>query len=211
VNRRNFLVAGASAVVQATRAQKVHSVIGRLSETATAPAEYQLTIVPYTLDIGPRVSVRTVAYNSQVPGPMLKLREGIPFSIDVTNRLSWPEIVHWHGLKTYSINYGAMEEGSPMIGPGETHRYHLFPQPSGSRCYHTHASAYDDLSRGTYSGQLGFLSIEGRQLQEQVDREIVLVMHHWEPAFVPIVERMREQSANSPLTTGSDAAIDTPP
>ncbi len=106
MNRRKFLVAGASAVTQATLAQKVHPAIGRLSEAA--PADYQLMIEPYTLDIGPRVSVRTVAYNSQVPGPMLKLHEGIPVSIDVTNRVSWPEIVHWHGLKTDSFNDGAM-------------------------------------------------------------------------------------------------------
>lgn len=202
MNRSNFLVAGASAVVQATLARKANAVIDRPRETT--PADYHLTIEPCTLDVGPRVSVRTVAYDGQVPGPMLKLREGIPVSIDVTNRVSWPEIVHRHGLKTDSINDGAMEERSPMIGPGETHRYHLYPQPFGSRWYHTHASAYGDLSRGTYTGQFGFLSTEGRQLQEQVDREIVFVMHHFEPAFVPMVEGMREQSTNSPLTNGSD-------
>src|SRR6202012_1474404 len=36
------------------------------------------------------------------------------------------------------------------------------------------------------------------------DQEINLAIHHWEPSFVPMVETMREQSANMPLTSGSD-------
>jgi FtsP/CotA-like multicopper oxidase with cupredoxin domain len=31
-----------------------------------------------------------------------------------------------------------------------------------------------------------------------------LAIHHWEPGFVPMVDAMREESANHPLTTGSD-------
>src|SRR6202012_602406 len=36
------------------------------------------------------------------------------------------------------------------------------------------------------------------------DQEINLAIHHWEPSFVPMVETMREQSSNMPLTSGSD-------
>ena len=35
-------------------------------------------------------------------------------------------------------------------------------------------------------------------------RDVNLAIHHWEPSFVPMVETMRQQSANMPLTTGSD-------
>ena len=49
-----------------------------------------------------------------------------------------------------------------MIPVGTTHRYSFTPKPSGTRWYHTHASAFDNLSIGTYSGQFGFLLIEGK-------------------------------------------------
>jgi FtsP/CotA-like multicopper oxidase with cupredoxin domain len=170
---------------------------------AAAKADYTLRIAPCTLEIGPGATVKTLAYDGRVPGPLLRLREGVPVTIDVTNGGTDPDIVHWHGLAIDSLNDGAMEEGSPMIAPGETHRYRFTPRPSGTRWYHTHASAYGNLAAGTYTGQFGFLLIEGKDQPARYDQEINLAIHHWEPSFVPMVETMRQQSANTPLTTGS--------
>ena len=46
--------------------------------------------------------------------------------------------------------------------------------------------------------------MEGKEQPAQYDQEINLAIHHWEPSFVPMVQTMREQSSNMPLTTGSD-------
>lgn len=167
-------------------------------------ADHTLRIEPCNLEIGPGVSIRTLAYNGKVPGPLIRLREGVPVSIDVTNAASEADIVHWHGLAIDSLNDGAMEEGSPMIGAGKTHRYTFTPRPAGTRWYHTHAGAYGNLAMGTYTGQFGFLLIEGSQPMPHYDMEVNLAIHHWEPSFVPMVETMRAESANMPLTTGSD-------
>lgn len=170
----------------------------------SAQADHTLRIEPATLEIGSGVTVRTIAYNGQVPGPLLRLREGVPVTIDVTNAGTADDIVHWHGLAIDSLNDGAMEEGSPMIPAGQTHRYTFTPKPAGTRWYHTHAGAYGNLAAGTYTGQFGFLLIDGKEPSPQYDQEVNLAIHHWEPSFVPMVETMREQSANMPLTTGSD-------
>jgi FtsP/CotA-like multicopper oxidase with cupredoxin domain len=167
-------------------------------------ADHTLRIEPCELEIGRGVTVKTIAYDGRVPGPMLRLREGVPVSIDVTNAASSADIVHWHGLAIDSLNDGAMEEGSPMIAPGETHRYTFTPKPAGTRWYHTHAGAYGDLAKGTYTGQFGFLIVEGAQPLPHYDMEVNLAIHHWEPSFVPMVETMRAASANVPLTNGSD-------
>lgn len=167
------------------------------------PADHRLVIEPCTLDIGRGVSVKTVAYNGQVPGPLLRLREGIPVSIDVTNNSNHPDIVHWHGLFTDPLNDGACEEGSPMISAGQTFRYRLTPRPAGTRWYHTHTAAFDDLTIGTYTGQFGFLLVEGAESQPAYDLEVNLAIHHWEPSFVPMASIMREQSVTQPLTSGS--------
>ena len=169
-----------------------------------AKADHSLRIEPCTLEIGPGVSIKTLAYNGQVPGPLLRLREGQPVTIDVTNGGTDPDITHWHGLAIDSLNDGAMEEGSPMIGVGQTHRYTFTPKPSGTRWYHTHAGAYGNLAMGTYTGQFGFLLIEGSEHPGDYDQEVNLAIHHWGPSFVPMVETMRMESANKPLTTGSD-------
>jgi FtsP/CotA-like multicopper oxidase with cupredoxin domain len=174
---------------------------------AAKKADYSLRIEPCTLEIAPGVTVKTTAYNGQVPGPLLRLHEGIPVTIDVTNASANPDLVHWHGLAIDSLNDGAMEEGSPMIASGAQLRYSFTPKPVGTRWYHTHSSAGTDLSKGTYSGQFGFLMVEnksGFQAKGAFDQEVFLAIHHWEPHFVPMVETMRQASANAPLTTGSD-------
>ena len=200
MNRRNF-ISSAGALL----ASRSLSALAPLPvKQGTAKADYSLRIEPCTLEIAPGVSVKTLAYNGQVPGPLLRLREGVPVTIDVTNAGPAADLVHWHGLAIDSINDGAMEEGSPMIPAGGTLRYSFTPRPSGTRWYHTHASAFDDLAAGTYGGQFGFLLIEGKEQPARYDQEINLAIHQWEPSFVPMVETMREQSANMPQTTGSD-------
>ena len=172
---------------------------------ANAPvADFTLDIAPYLLEASPKHRFPTVAYNGQVPGPLLRLRQGVPVTIDVTNATENADIVHWHGLTTDSLNDGAMEEGSPMIPPGGHLRYRLTPNPAGSRWYHTHAGAGANLGIGTYTGQFGFLLIDGTGDPGHYDQEVFLAIHHWQPSFVPMVETMQAESANHPQTSGSD-------
>ena len=176
---------------------------GIATETTTTP-DLRLRIEPCNLEIGPGVKIDTVAYNGQVPGPLLRLKKGRSVSVDVTNSTGTADLVHWHGLTTDPINDGAVEEGSPLIRPGETLRYHLTPQPSGTRWYHTHAMAMGDLSLASYTGQFGFLLVDGGAEPGNHDHEVNLAIHHWGPHFVPMVETMREASQNVPQTSGSD-------
>lgn len=174
------------------------------SKTPLHAADHSLAIKPCTLEISPGVTIKTTAYNGQVPGPLLRLRQGLPVTIDVSNETANEDIVHWHGLTTDSLNDGAMEEGSPMIPAGGHLRYTLTPNPTGSRWYHTHNGAGANLAIGTYTGQFGFLIVDGAGDPGHYDQEIFLAIHHWEPSFVPMVETMQAESANHPQTSGSD-------
>jgi FtsP/CotA-like multicopper oxidase with cupredoxin domain len=179
---------------------------GAPAQTASsaAPSDLKLRIEPCRLEIARGVMIETVAYNGQVPGPTLRLKHGRPVTIDVTNHSNNPDIVHWHGLTSDPLNDGAVEEGSPMIAPGATLRYHLTPNPSGTRWYHTHAMAMGDLSLAAYTGQFGFLLVDGAPDPAPYDKEVSLAIHHWGPHFVPMVETMRASSQNVPQTAGSD-------
>ncbi len=208
MDRRKFLRAGGMALGAGFAGAALPLVERRVAAAGPTPAQskpdYTLKIEPCSVELAPGVVVKTTAYNGQVPGPLLRLREGVPVTIDVTNASANPDIVHWHGLGIDSLNDGAMEEGSPMIAPGGLLRYIYTPRPTGTRWYHTHAGAEGDLSRSTYTGQFGFLLVEGKAEPGAYDQEIFLAIHHWGPSFVPMVETMRAASANQPLTTGSD-------
>jgi FtsP/CotA-like multicopper oxidase with cupredoxin domain len=204
MNRRSFLSSTGMLVASQALNALLPAQTRPRSARPAGKADHSLRIEDCALEIGPGVTVNTRAYNGQVPGPLLRLREGVPVSIDVTNASRDADIVHWHGLAIDSLNDGAMEEGSPMIAAGTTQRYTFTPNPSGTRWYHTHATAYGNLSLGTYTGQFGFLLIEGKDQQTHYDQEINLAIHQWEPSFVPMVETMRAESSNIPLTPGSD-------
>jgi FtsP/CotA-like multicopper oxidase with cupredoxin domain len=143
-------------------------------------ADYTIAIAPYELEAGPHRRINTTAYNGQVPGPLLRLREDQPVTIEVSNQTENPEVVHWHGLFLPPAVDGAMEEGTPPIPPGGRARYTFSPRPAGFRWYHTHVFAGKDLHKGQYTGQHGFLLIEPRNHPAPYDQEIFLALHDWD-------------------------------
>ena len=171
LRRRQFLAQAGAAVLGS-------SLLGKLWAQAEK-ADYSLEIAPLKLEIAPGKTIRTICYNGRVPGPPIRWPEGNPITIDVTNKTDIPETVHWHGLWIPSNQDGAMEEGSPMISPGQQHRYSFTPRPAGFRWYHTHTFAGHDLKRGTYTGQFGCFYIEPKSEPGEYDQDIFLTLHDW--------------------------------
>jgi FtsP/CotA-like multicopper oxidase with cupredoxin domain len=144
-------------------------------------ADVTIRISPIALEVAPRRIIRTTAYNGSAPGPVLRLREGQPVSVEVINDTKIPELVHWHGLFVPSEVDGSEEEGTPMAPPGGSRLYSFVPRPSGTRWYHTHVHAGRDMTRSTYTGQFGFLYIEPKHEPGRYDAEVFLALHGWAP------------------------------
>jgi FtsP/CotA-like multicopper oxidase with cupredoxin domain len=159
-------------------AATLFSSLPAFSENLLAP-DYTLDIAAVNLELSPRHKLRTVAYNGQVPGPLLRFKEGQQVSVEVANHTDHPEVVHWHGLFLPPAVDGAMEEGTPAIPPGAIARYTFTPRPNGFRWYHTHTMAMGDLTRAQYGGQHGFLMIEPREHPGHYDQEFFLALHDW--------------------------------
>src|SRR5262245_22591047 len=60
------------------------------------------------------------AVNGGVPGPLLRWREGDDVTVRVTNRLSVPTSIHWHGVIVPADMDGVPGVSFKGIGPGET-------------------------------------------------------------------------------------------
>ncbi len=167
----------------------VVSAAPRLARAADDPptekADYSLRIAPVSLELAPGKTITTTAYNGKIPGPVLRLREGRPVTINVINDAGYPDLVHWHGLYLPAVQDGATEEGSPIIPAGQSHVYSFTPKPAGTRWYHSHAMAMTDLTRSTYSGEFGFLIIEPAAGEPgRYDREVLLAARRWEGSWV---------------------------
>jgi FtsP/CotA-like multicopper oxidase with cupredoxin domain len=150
----------------------------------TEKADYTLRIGPVSLELAPGKTIKTTGYNGKVPGPLLRLHEGRPVTINVINDAGYPDLVHWHGLYLPAVQDGATEEGSPIIPVGQSHLYSFMPKPAGTRWYHSHAMAMTDLTRSTYSGEFGFLIIEPAGDPGRYDREVLLAARRWEGEWV---------------------------
>lgn len=158
---------------------------GKISDTSSpsGPADVTLRIAPVLVDIAKDHTISTVGYNASVPGPLIRLREGVPVTVDLFNDTDTPEFVHWHGQLIPADVDGAEEERSLVVAPHGKLRYRLTPEPSGTRFVHTHVMPMSDLNRGTYTGQFAFVYIEPKNNPGRYDQEIFLATHEWEPFF----------------------------
>jgi FtsP/CotA-like multicopper oxidase with cupredoxin domain len=172
--RRLLQLGGASAL----------SACGRRPEApGLAKADHVIQIAPTKVELAPGIEVTTTAYNGQVPGPLLRLQEGRPVTVDIHNDADRPEQLHWHGQKLPAEVDGSAEEGTPFIPAHGSRRISFTPGPAGLRFYHTHVIAGGDLSAGQYSGQIGPVYIEPRREPGRYDREVFLTLKEFEPSL----------------------------
>lgn len=152
-------------------------------QSDSKPADYTLRIAATPVEIAPNVIVSTVAYNGVFPGPLLRLKEGRPVTVEIRNDTDTPEQLHWHGQFVSTDVDGAAEEGTPFIPAHGMRRISFSPGPAGLRFYHTHNRAGADLHAGQYSGQVGPVYIEAQHEPGNYDREVFLVPKEFAPTF----------------------------
>src|SRR5579863_10496380 len=166
-SRRKFLSALAGAPILFAQERK-------RVPFANRPADVTLRIERTQVEVAPGRTITTATYNGTAPGPLIRLREGVPASIEIINQTDVPEYVHWHGFEIPPELDGTEEEGSLLVPAGGHLQYDITPRNSGSRYVHSHAMAMNDLSRGVYSGQFAFVYVEPKQNPGRYDQEFFL-------------------------------------
>lgn len=176
---------------------------GGPASTFSGEADITLRIGELTHELAPKRSVKTIAYNRQVPGPLLRVRRGRPLIVDVWNDTKDEDIVHWHGLHIPSNVDGAYEQGTPGVPPnGGRRRYAFTPEPAGTRWYHSHNHAGRNLKKSTYTGQFGIFIVEAGDEPGAYDQEVPILLHEWEPRLVqdgPVDIEFRHFSVNGKM------------
>jgi FtsP/CotA-like multicopper oxidase with cupredoxin domain len=126
--------------------------------------ELELQVAPVTKRLGD-ATVRMLAYNGSIPGPVLKVPEGAEIVVHVENQGDMDATVHWHGLRLENRFDGTHETQAP-IQVGERYSAKVvFPDP-GVYWYHPHI-------REDYGQEMG---LYGNCLVEPADP------NYWAPA-----------------------------
>jgi len=207
--RRQFLLASAlvggsaivpvSAMAQSSRQMPMPTATSTPS-VETGSADVTLRIATGLVELAPDHIVSTTLYNGQFPGPLLRLKEGKPVTVDIFNDTDTPELVHWHGQIIPTDVDGSAEEGTPYVPAHGMRRVTFTPRPAGFRFYHTHVVAGGDLSHGTYTGQVGPVYIEPNNDPGAYDQEIFLTLKEFGPTFSQGGDMAMDFLAGAPIS-----------
>jgi FtsP/CotA-like multicopper oxidase with cupredoxin domain len=98
--------------------------------------EFNLRIGPVAKRIGDD-TVRMLAYNGSIPGPVIEVQEGSEIVVNIENQGDMEATVHWHGLRLENRYDGTHETQAPVqVGERFSARV-TFPDP-GAYWYHPH-------------------------------------------------------------------------
>jgi len=141
-----------------------------------AGTELNLDVGALAVNFTGRPRIAT-AVNGQVPGPLLRWREGDTITLRVVNRLPTPTSIHWHGVIVPADMDGVPGLSFHGIAPGEAFVYAFQVNQSGTYWYHSHSRFQEQ------TGLYGPIVIEPRAGERQhADREHVVLLSDWTDA-----------------------------
>lgn len=155
MTRRGFLAAGAlgAALVACGRPTTATAPSGPSATAAIAAGEAarphtgktvttRLTAGSADVDLG-GVRAHTLAYNAQLPGPLIRANVGDDIAVTVENDLDHPSSTHWHGIALRNDMDGAAP-ATPDIAPGANFTYRFSSPYPGTYWAHPHTGLGTD-------------------------------------------------------------------
>lgn len=147
--------------------------------------EFNMTIEEALLNVAPGYDNKVFAFNGQVPGPLIHVKEGDDVVVHVTNNTTLPHTIHWHGIDQIGNwqNDGVPGVTQEAIQPGETFTYHWNAGRPGSLWYHCHVNVWEHVAM---RGMWGPLIVDPKKpgaLEKQVTKEVIMMMSAWESAY----------------------------
>ena len=136
---------------------------------------YDLTCSEIDWEVEPGRKMKAWAYNGQVPGPQIRVRQGDRVRVNLTNKLEESTAIHFHGLELPVAMDGVPFITQPPIKPGESFTYEFTVPNSGSHMYHSHHNA----TRQVGMGLLGAFIVEPKDTRREpkVDGDYVMVLN----------------------------------
>ena len=135
-------------------------------------ASYTMTADMVKQTIGNR-TIKRLAYNGQIPGPLLKVPRDASITVNFTNNTDVDTTLHSHGLRLANAFDGVPDVTQPPIKPGEQFTYTLTFPDEGIYWYHPHI-------REDYTQELGLYGnflVEGdASYWNPVNREQTLIL-----------------------------------
>jgi FtsP/CotA-like multicopper oxidase with cupredoxin domain len=126
-----------------------------------------------TQPLNSEVTVNAWTFNGTVPGEEIRVQEGEKVTINLTNELSEPTSIHWHGIPLENEMDGIPGVTQNAVQPGEKFTYEFTATHPGTYMYHSHQEAVNQMDKGLY----GSLIVEPKV--KTYDRDYTLMLDEW--------------------------------
>lgn len=145
------------------------------SKVVDGAREFALTCGPLKWEVTPGQTINAIAFNGQVPGPIIRATEGERIRVTVKNDLTESTGVHWHGQRVPTSQDGVPFLTQPPIKPGQTFTYEFTAGPFGSHMYHSHHNATEQVGLG----MLGPLIVvpKDRSVDPSYDKDELFILN----------------------------------
>lgn len=145
--------------------------------------KFEMTIEEVTIEIAPGFSSKVWAYDGQVPGSLIRVREGDEVELILTNNTTLNHTIHWHGFYM-TDNWQA--DGIPdvtqkAIEPGESYTYKFVAEKTGSLWYHCHVNVAEHVGTRGMWGAFIVDPLEPTPLEQTVTIDAILMFSGWNP------------------------------
>src|SRR5574340_1609184 len=143
---------------------------------------FDMTIEDTKITLVDKQQFHTFAFNGQVPGPLIHVKEGDEVTVNVNNLTTLPHTIHWHGMLqkgTWRMD-GVPDTTQAAIKPGDTFTYKFVAEPSGTMWYHCHVNVNEHVA---LRGMWGPFIVRPKQptaIEKTVTKEYVLMLSDWD-------------------------------
>lgn len=147
--------------------------------------EFNMTIDEVSIEVAPGFTNKVFAFNGQVPGPLIHVREGDDVTVHVTNNTTLPHSIHWHGINQIGSwkNDGVPGVSQEAIQPGESYTYSFNADRPGSLWYHCHVNVWEHVATRGMWGPLIVDPKNPSSLEKRVTKDAILMMSTWESQY----------------------------
>lgn len=150
---------------------------------------FEMSIEDTRITLVDKQQFHTFAFNGQVPGPLIHVKEGDEVTVNVNNLTTLPHTIHWHGMLQRGTwrQDGVPDVTQAPIKPGDSFTYKFVAEPSGTHWYHCHVNVNEHVAMRGMWGPFIVVPKVPKAIEKTVTKDFILMLSDWDTkwAFKP--------------------------
>ena len=142
---------------------------------------FAMTIEEAKVTVARGKDFKVWAYQGQVPGPLIRVRQGDTIDATLTNHTTGSHTIHWHGIRqhgTWRMD-GTPGINSQDVPPKGTTNYRFVADREGSLWYHCHVDVPNHVGVRGMWGPLIVDPLKPLPIEKEVTKDAILMFSGW--------------------------------